>query len=350
MNYNPRPDFSTSAGVHADQNETQSLNSSTRGVDSSVRYGFALPLGTAQASYAVRYDQHEQKAMAAQSNVIGEGASLVGTTYVTLARPRVSTGSVAVINAARTQTFVEGSDYVLIQVGTETRLQRLVGGAILDGQDVLIDYAYDVGGTYAYNQFDQTLNLNWSLRNYVNAYVRYLDSAPRIVSGIPTSPLNPVQSSLVGVRADVPLNLRLEMVLGGMMERENRREIIAPYRREAEEVYAQAEDPFFGVGNYRVALRRTRVTYDNSPQNVNLHGYDIRYWARLRSGLDISANFTGETDTGGVLERRRTVTTGKAQWNYRKLKLSFDLGRTLETQGGYTRSRALVQMLARREF
>jgi hypothetical protein len=140
------------------------------------------------------------------------------------------------------------------------------------------------------------------------------------------------------------------VILGGNLEREDRRETISPYRRDAEELYAQTEDPFFAVGNLRISARHIRVEYENSLQNVNLHGYDFRYWARLRLGVDLSANLSTDTDTGGPVERRRLVTTARAQWNYRKLKMSFDLGRTVETQGDVKRSRALLQMQARREF
>jgi len=93
---------------------------------------------------------------------------------------------------------------VVSVVGLQTRLQRLVGGNLLDGQDVLVDYAFDVGGTFALKQTDQTLNVDWSLGNTLSLYFRYLDSAPRLASGAPTTPLNAVQSMLYGLRADGP--------------------------------------------------------------------------------------------------------------------------------------------------
>jgi hypothetical protein len=350
LNYTPRPEFTAGFGMHGDDNQATQMTTTTRGVDGSLRYQRALPLGVAQLSYGLRYDQREQRATAAQTSVIGEPITLVGTSLVALARQHVSAGSVAVNNLTRTQTFVEGSDYALTLVGAETRLQRLIGGAILDGQTLLVDYSYDVGGSFSYSQADQTLNLNWGLLNYVNTYFRYLDSEPRLSSGTPAYPLNTVHSSLVGARVDVPLRLRLEMTLGGSVERENRRETISPHRREAEELHAQTEDPFFGAGNIRISMRRTRVDYENAAQNVRLQGYDLRYWARFWLGVDLSATASSENDTGGVTPRRRLATAVKAQWHYRKLSLSFDLARTLETQGDFRRSRALVQFLARRDF
>ena len=350
LNFTPRPEFMAGVGVHGEENQTRQLATRSRGLDSSLRYQKTLPLGVVQASYGLRYDQREQKAAAAQTSIIGERVTLTGSNYVALGHQHLNAGSLVVSNATRTQTFVEGQDYVLTLVGAETRLQRLIGGAILDAQELLLDYAYDVGGSFAYSQADQTLNLSWSLRSYVNAYYRYLDSEPRLGAGSPTYPLNLVQSGLYGARADVPLRLFTDMTLGGSVERENRRETISPYRRDAKELYVQTDDPFFGAGTLRVSTRRTRVEYEHAAQNVNLQGYDLRYWARLRLGIDLSANVSYENDTGGVLERRRMITAAKAQWRHRKMNLSFDLGRTLETQGEFKRSRALLQFMARRDF
>jgi hypothetical protein len=350
LNYTPRPAFSATVGVHGDDSQTKQLSTSTHGVDGSLRYQQALPVGVAQVSYGLRYDQREQHASATQTGTIGERITLTGNAFVALGHQHVNTASLIVTNVTRTQTFVAGIDYTLTLIGAETRLQRLIGGAILDGQELLVDYSYDVGGTFAYTQADQTLNLNWGLKNYVNAYVRYLDSEPRLGSGTPSYPLNVVRSNLYGVRADVPLRLRAEMMLGGSLERENRRETISPFRREARDLYFQTEDPFFGAGNIRVSARHTRVDYANAAQNVNLQGYDLRYWARFWLGVDVSATASYENDTGGLLQRRRMINTVKAQWIYRKMNLSFDLGRTIETQGEFRRSRALMQVTARRDF
>jgi hypothetical protein len=235
-------------------------------------------------------------------------------------------------------------------VGLDTRVQRLVGGNILDGETVFLDYQYDVGGTFASAQLDQNLNLNWSLGSMLNVYYRRFDSAPRLVSGTPTFPLNPAQSGLYGARADIPVNLPVQVLLGGGHEVERRQEVIAPYRRAASDVYGQVEDPWFGTGSLRLSLRRSRVDYDNSVQNVNLTGYDLSYWSRHWLGIDVTAQASYEQDTGGSVARQRTTGSAKANWRYRKLTLSFEMSGTREAQGGVERARALVQAQARRDF
>ena len=99
-----------------------------------------------------------------------------------------------------------------------------------------------------------------------------------------------------------------------------------------------------------MSTRRLRVDYTNSAQNVNLTGYDIRYWSRYWFGLEVSADGSYERDSGGLVPRSRVAGSVKAQWRYRKASLTLDLARTRETQGTSERSRTLIQVLGRRDF
>ena len=142
----------------------------------------------------------------------------------------------------------------------------------------------------------------------------------------------------------------METVLGGNIEHENRQETISPYRRQYEEAYAAVEDPFFSSGNLRVGVRRSRVEYTNSVQGVNLRGYDLRFWSRRFFGINLITEASHETDTGGPTPRSRSAFSVKTLWSYRKLKVTFDLGRTRETQGFSERTRSGAQLLVRRDF
>ena len=343
------PDLSTSAGARIENTDSTQAATRLRGVDGSVRYFTPLAAGELQTSYTVRLDHREQTATASTGPVIGERIVLTGIAFVTLARQHVTPGSIAVSNVTRTQSYLEGVDYAVTVVGAETRLQRVVGGNIVDGQTLLVDYQFDVGGTFAYRQQDQTASLNWSYRGVFNAYFRHLESTPTITSGQPTFPLNHIRSDVIGARADVPLRLRFEMLAGGFSEREDRTETISPFQRSAQEGYVQSELPM-SAGSVRLALRRTRVDYQNASQGVNLHAYDLRYWSRRLWGLDLAADLSRETDSGGTVPRRRDVVSIKSLWVYRKVRVSFDLGRTREMQGPVERTRSGGRLLMRRDF
>jgi hypothetical protein len=343
-------DFDVGAGVHLNDAKSPQFSNHSRGIDGNASYRHALPVGTGQASYSARYEQREQNAVDTQVAIVGERVRLNGTTAVALARPLVNATSVQVFNTTRTQTYVPGIDYALSVIGNTTRVQRLLSGNILDGEEVLVDYVFDVGGTYASSQFDQSLNLNWAVSNTLSVYLRVSDSAPTLRSGTPTAPLNPAQTRLIGARADMPLSSRIDLVAGGLLEREDHRELLSPYVRSLGGIYLQGEMPLETRNNYRLGAQRTRVTAENLLQDSDLISYDLTLGWRFNTGLSLNAIGLYERDSGAPELRVRKSATLKANWHYRRLNFSADLSRTREQQGIYVRDRTLGRVDLRRDF
>ena len=350
LSYWPLTGLEANFGVRGNSNETRQFSSRSQGVDGTVRYEQPLPVGTGQLSYGARYDNHSQQALASQTSVLGERLTLSGVGYVALARPYVIAGSPLVTNAGRTQTFTAGIDYALTAVGTQTRLQRLIGGHILDGEPLLVDYACDVGGTYAYNQLDQSLSLDWNLSRNFSAYFRHFTSAMTLSAGAPTFPLNEVRSSTYGLHADLPFVAVLALTAGGNFEFEDRHEIVAPYQRTTGEAYLQTDEPLFGLGNLRATLRRARMEYAVAAQNSDLHSHELRFWSRHWFGIDLTAALSGERDNAGLIPRHRSDGSIGLQWQERKLTMTASLVHAHEAQGGVERNRTTLQFLAKRDF
>ena len=350
LTWYPSRNLTLAAGLHGEDTQAPQFAVRSWGVDGSVRYEQALPLGSLQASYALRYDQRQQTATVTQPTVVGEHVVLSSTVPVALARSNVTSGSVVVSDLARTQVFIEGIDYLLTVVGVTTRIERVLSGNILDGQELLVDYAFDAGGTYESAPLDQNIALNWAVSRYMNVYLRYAESLPRVTSGTPATPLNTIHDTLVGVRGDSPPQLPINVLIGGSLEREDRRETIAPFARTAAELYVNGDLPFEDRVDLRVAARRTRVTADNVLQNVDLKAYDMWLGWRHSSGLRITANALYERDTGAVEVRERRSGILRALWRFRQLTLTGDLSRTRETQGSYVRERTAGKLILRREF
>lgn len=349
MSYSLSKDLLLRLNARAQDISSNQFDARSRAADGLLQYTRPLGPGVLKANYALRYELRDQRASAPQANIIGEALTLTGTTPVALSRQRVVAGSVVVNNSTRTQTFVEGVDYLLTLVGLETRVQRVVAGRIVDGQDIVVDYAYDAGGTYAATQTEQTANFDWSLGSLVSLYARFLDLAPSLRSGTPTTPLNAVQSTLYGTRVEVPLKLPVDVAIGGLYQRETVRETISPYRREQAELYVQSEPPF-GTGNIRLGARRVNQDFERSLQDVRLMGYDVSVLTQHADGVTVSANATYERDSGAPLARTRRLATARVQWRYLKAALTMDFVRSRETQDAYERKRSLVQILLRRDF
>lgn len=347
LTYLPQPDLETSLGIRADQSDADQYSLSSQSLEGSIRYKRPLWLGDLQISYGAKYDRRDQQASNPLVSVFDELHTLTGTNQVALNNLHVVAGSVVVTNQTQTQTYIENVDYLLVVVGAETRLQRLASGSILDGEDVLVDYTYDIGGSYASTQLDQTLNLNWNIARNIDAYFRWYDSSPEITSGVSTYQLNTVRSVLVGMRAETPLKLGFSV--GGSFESEDRRETISPYRRGAGDIFLQTTDPLFGLANVRLTARRNRVTYDFSAQDVDLTGYELRMWSRW-FGIDLTGLASYEEDVGGPVPRSRRDASVNAVWRERKVTVTAALVYSQELQGDYEREHTLFRVTARRDF
>ena len=347
FSYLPATNLETSFSLKTERNEATQYRLQSNSADGSIRYKFPLWPGNMQISYAARYEQRDQQASNPLVDILDEQHTLSGTTQIPLNNLHVVAGSVVVTNQAQTQTYIENVDYILILIGAETRIQRLIGGNIIDGDTVLVDYTYDIGGSYASNQLDQTLNLNWRLARDIEAYFRLYDSSPNITSGFSSYQLNKVRDILLGFRAEAPLIKGFS--LGGSIETEDRDETISPYRRLAGDVFLQTTEPVFSFLNLRATARQSFVNYTLSSQDQELRAYEIRAWAR-RFGVDFNGSAGMEEDVGAPIPRKREDYSLNAVWRKRKLTLTSGLTYTRESQGSYSRDHTIFRISGKRDF
>lgn len=348
LTWAPDPEQEISVGAHAEATRGSQFGARNVGVDGGLRYQQRLPAGTLQVSYHLRHDRRDQQAQAV-SSVVGERLTLGGSQAVALALSHARTGSVVVSNRSRSQVYVENVDYQLSVVGKDTRVRRLIGGSIGDGEEVLVDYAYDPGGSFAYVQTDQTLGLAWALTPAVTAFLRESRSATEMVAGSPAFPLTDSRGHLRGLRADFPVSAGIALAVGGSLERERVADAVAPFRRASEELYLQSEEPLFEATHVGASWRRLRLDYAASAQDINLRGYGLRLASR-QQGVDLSASRNYECDRGGATTRCRWTDVLNAQWRERSLTMAARLTRSRETQGGFERTHTLAQYTLRRDF
>ncbi len=346
LDFTPNDALTATLDGRGERTRTDAFALSVRSAGGSARYRHDIAGGTAETGYAVRFETRDQRAAEVLAQVTGERLVLNGVSFVALGRPRADVATIVLSNETRSQTYIEGLDYTVTVLGEETRLQRIASGNITDGQVVLVDYAYRVGGTFTTTETDQTLNVGWSWRRYFNVYARWFDGRPRLQSGTPLLTLNTIRSTVAGARADVPLGTLF--TVGGGFEHETRRETILPFRRNAADLYAQMDDALLGPGGLRLGLRRVRVDYVTSSLDVDLTAYDVRYWVRLPGNVELQVDGSTERDRG--TDRRRDFGAARLRWRYRQLSASLNLTQTRETQGVVQTRRTLGQVLVQRDF
>lgn len=137
-------------------------------------------------------------------NIADENLVLTGVSFQQLSQPNVQTGTVVVMDATNTITYVEGVDYVLQTDGAFTQIRRLVGGGIVSGQVVSVDYTADASTDADFH----TNTLFWSNRLQLSdlplaVYGHIEMTNDHLDGGIDPGNLERRQRYLVGVDVDL---------------------------------------------------------------------------------------------------------------------------------------------------
>ena len=346
INQRPSDVLTRSADVTAEDNRTTGLVVRAGSVGANIKYLKKLEQGEMRLGYGARYDQRDQQAAVSQIPVVGEQITLTGATGVALSRDYVVTGTIVVSNLARTQTYASGTDYRVVVLGARTEIERLAGGAILDGQQVLVDYEFQTGGSLGYTMLNQNLQASATLRKYFNVYASINSAMPNIYSGATTLPLNSGTSWSTGARADLPL--KNDFRVGGEIIHDNYQENITPYIRDSIEAYVEMPLPF--LSTMRLSARNVRVDNIGSSEDVDLNGFIMRFRSRpwFRANLTVELNM--EEDTGGTLQRKLTGAVATLSWRIRRLLFGAEARTSREAQGNFERDRTLLRLYLTREI
>lgn len=348
--------LSLSADVHGEDNRITGLELQSYGTGLSASYTQPSTHAVLRLNAGVVYDQKDRETGAALINVIGERITLVDGIPMTLAQEFIDTATIRVWNTTRTQQYCPDvtplppgctvADYRVIVIGSRTQIQRLATGNILDGQEVLVDYAFQTGGSIAYNALNQNYQASLTLFRYYTVFTRYLDLDYRLTSGTPTLPLNPLRNTLYGLRIDLPF--LQDFMVGGEASFERQEEEIAPYRRASYDAYLQLP-VLFRIGT-RFSARRIEADYLNSPEDIDLIGWAVQLRALPWASTTLTAEVAYEEDTGGTLARSTMRDTIGLEWRIRQLSVRGDAQYAREEQGGFERDRTVIRFLVRREF
>jgi len=316
------------------------------GVGGSINYSRPLSFGKLRLSHTSTYDVNEQSTKVNRLNVIGENLILTGTAPFTLEKTFGISQSVVVSNLLRTQTFIENVDYRLVEIGSRISIERLVGGSILDGQTVLVDYAFDPGGTFSYTLWNQSYAANLRIKRFYNLSARYQRLDQSLSSGKSSTPFNSMQTFEVGARADVPITRTIKV--GGSASFFKQDEDIAPFVRQKYDAYVQFSLPYESTLN--LSARRELTDNANSSEDTDQMGGSIRLSSRPWFGINLSSDLDYQQESGGAGSRSSWRGSLRASWQIRKLHLFSEAGYSRETQGQFEREGLHARFVLRRVF
>ena len=335
--------------IHAEKEDQDTTNFDRKvyGTRGAIGYDKAIRHGSMQLGASMRFDQTDQSTGGSDIvQVFDESVTLVGTTPVALQNDFVITSSIVVTNQANTQTFIEGLDYDVRVIGATTEIQRLIGGNILDGQTVLVDYQYQSGGDVKFNSFNQNYFSNFKIFRFHDLFARYRDLNQSVKSGQPTTPLNDIENLLLGVRVEYPL--LNGWLVGGEANYEDQDEDISPFTRKLYKAHVETTLP--RTTRLRVMGRREFVDNENSPEDVDISQVIAQLTSRpwLRTAVNAEADY--EKDTGGTQNRRRRALAVGLVWLYRRLQFTVRAEHIDDKQGQVTQKNNKIRAQLIRRF
>jgi hypothetical protein len=339
-------DLALDFSLRGSQERATGAHRDVTGASGTATYAIPWRVARLRAGVALSMDSTNQVASVNQLPVVQELLTLSGSASVELRQSFVVSGSVVVRNDPRTQTFVENIDYRLVVVGATTSVQRLIGGAISDGDTVRVDYEYRVGGTVSYRAFGQSYTLGAALWQRLDVYARFGDTRFTVTGGQPTIPLNWARTIEFGLRADYPIGSA--WVVGGQLRRTEQRELTSPYIGRSVDAYVQLGLPRATSLNFTVL--REQVDNLSSHEDVDLTQYVLHLRSAAVGRLTLSLDADMLRDTGGSLVRRRRGQGLSLHWSYRAVRCDVRAEHAVESQGQTERHYTSATALLVREF
>ncbi len=114
-----------------------------------INYRKKNALGRLRINYTFAYDVDSRRsASGLPIDVFDEAHTFPPDERFLLDNRRVVLSSIVITDSTNATIYVEGLDYTVRTLGDEVEIERLLGGTILPGQTVLVDYRYDLGGRF----------------------------------------------------------------------------------------------------------------------------------------------------------------------------------------------------------
>jgi hypothetical protein len=357
VNYQSNSDLNLNGDLHGDSNSTYGFKQESYGTSLKMKYSQPLSTSsTLQLGANANYDEKNRMAAVGLVNTIGEPQLLTGTIAVPLSHEFIDITTIQVFNLTRTQLYCPDTiplpagctvaDYRIIVIGSLTQIQRLATGNILDGQSLLVDYAFQTGGDARFTSLDWGVQANLTVLRNLTFFANYRQLDFRLIAGMPTVPLNPVRNTQYGIRIDQPLEQGF--TVGAEAVYENQDEEFAPYRRDSYTTYIQS--PRIQHSTLRVSARKTSVDYLNSTEDVKVSGWSTQLNTGPWGNAIMTAEFNHEQDDGGSLPRSQDQLTLGVNWRFREVSLRGEGLRSQETQGSFQREYSRLRILLIRSF
>lgn len=156
--------------------------------------------GVLHANYGVRVERNDHRGSVRATEIIDEVHTFRDPEPVTLGNRNVTVGSITVRAEDRVTFYHRGWDFSVQTVGNRIEVYRIPTGRIADGETVLIDYLFNLGGTFKLDTVGHHLGIRQNFDFGLSPYYRF-EWQDQTVS--PTSATGAIAEDITGNVAGV---------------------------------------------------------------------------------------------------------------------------------------------------
>ncbi len=149
------------------------LEITRRGGQFHLNYRKNKPWGTLRADYRLRLERVKNRGAAQTAEVIDEPHTFQGADPITLVNRDTIVSSIAIRSQDRVTFFQLTRDYRTRTVGDIIEIERIATGRIADGETVLIEYRYNIGGTFTLDTVSQNIGVRGDFDFGLSPYYRF---------------------------------------------------------------------------------------------------------------------------------------------------------------------------------
>ncbi|MEK7731829.1 MAG: hypothetical protein AAB363_08225, partial [Planctomycetota bacterium] len=301
------------------------------------------PWGVLLANYNVRIQREDRSGGALDMEVVDETRTFQDPEPITLNNPKIVVSSIFITAEDRTTTYREGSDYRVRQVGDFVEIERVPTGRIQDGQTVLVDYVFVLGGDFSLDTVAHNFNIRQNFAFGLSPYYRLREQdqelSPEDATGITPEDIT---AHTIGVEYQRgPLRATAEF--------EDHDSTIVPF--EAVRLSADLTHKFDAGGTARLKARWTDVER-SAPQIRETEFFTVegRYRHTIKKALTVEGAVLYRTQQDTLSTDNQGVNVDLAlEWLYRQteVRVTYQLGR-FEDDFAKNRTSSLYVQIRRR--
>lgn len=321
----------------------EGLNIDRMGVQPSLDYRKKNPWGQFLANYAFRVQTEDREGSGRDLETIDERRTFRDPEPITLVNTNVVVSSIQITSEDRFTTYRSGEDYRIRLVGDRVEIERIPTGRILDGQTVLINYVWTLGGDFKLDTVGHLLsvreNLTFGLSPYYRLFKQDQDLTPRLSTGVTPEDIT---SHLYGLEyAKGPLRL--------IGEYEDHASNINPY--EALRLSGDLTHRFEHAGTGRLRARWTDMDrQDLVGRRTKFFTIEGRYRQRIGAHLTVEGALLYRTEDDSVSGDDEGIDADLTlEWIVREteVRLTYEFGR-FEDDFAENKNQTLYMQLKRR--